>query len=403
MEMSLLKTQHDFITTDSKYTLMLGGIGSAKTFAGAHFAIRMAIEYPDAKGMIVANTYTQLINATVETLTQELDKLNIKYQKILGGSTKYIKIGETRILLYSLDAYQNIRGPEVGWIWADECAFAKREAFDVVIGRLRDKRGPLLFRGTTSPNGFNWCYDIFGNFGGERASETYKLIKARTRDNLFLPDGYYETLLELYGGIENPLAKQELEGEFVNLQAGAIYWGFDRDRNVAECKPHESRLIYLGQDFNVDPMCGVAVEYANNTFYVYRENVLHDSNTYELAEFLPQYFPRHRTKIIPDSTGNSRKTSSTKTDLQILREAGYTVDYTHNPLIRDRQNNLNMLMKQGRVKIDPSCKNLIKELETLSHRDKEGDVSHVAVALGYVTWKLRPLSKPQSPNRTINF
>lgn len=395
VEVPLLPAQKKLITSDIKKILLLGGIGTGKTHTLGLQALAWASTHPKSKYMICANTYTQLMNATIPAVISVLEEYNVPYRFIKSTADKRLIILNTEFLLYSLQNYEVIRGIEVGGILADEICFAKREAYDVIMGRLRDKNGPLQFRGFSSPNGFTWTHDEFGNI---QVGENKQLIKAKTSDNIFLPHGYYEDLVDQYGGIDNPLARQELLGEFVNLTAGAIYWGFNRDKNVAplDMDTMKRAMCYVGQDFNVDPMCSINVVEFGGKFWVWRENVLRDSNSEEASDHLLHTMGNQKFKVIPDSTGKARKTSSDRgqTDIEIFRQKGITVAKTKNPLIRDRQNNLNLKMKQGRVIIDPSCMHLIRELETLSARDKEGDVSHVAVALGYVIWKLDPIRKP---------
>lgn len=399
IEIELLPAQRLALQATQKKVLMLGGIGTGKTKTLAMQALNWHVEYPRSKYMICANTFTQLLTSTIPSVTELLDQYQIPYDLSISSTKKLLTINGTRFYLYSLKNYENMRGIEVGGILADELPFAKREAYDTALGRLREKQGPLHFRGYGSPNGFNWCYDEWGGIiGGTNRG----LIQAKTNDNIFLPDGYYEDLVGQYGGLNNPLAKQELLGEFINLTAGAIYWGFDRGVNVKPVTPNKRMMTYVGQDFNVDPMCNICVQMEGDTYYVFKENVLPDSNSYEASEHLRKTLGSMPFSVIPDSTGKSRKTSSARgaTDLQIFRDAGITLMPSYNPLIRDRQNNLNLKLQQGKIIIDPSCKNLINELETLSSRDKEGDVSHVAVALGYVIWKLQPLRATNSRGRS---
>jgi phage terminase large subunit len=392
----LLKAQKAFLLSKSKKALLLAGIGYGKSFTGAHFVIKMLSEYPRSNGLITANTYTQLVNATIKTLTSELDYLNIPYHAVLGGANKHIDIYGVTIFLYSLERPDTIRGIEVGWWLSDESAFAKKEAIQICRGRLRDENGPLYERHTTSPNGFNWCYEEFENKDRENKTPKIALYRGITRDNIFLPDGYYDTLLEDYGGEDNPLAKQELFGQFTNLQEGAIYWAFDREKHVKSCSLNKDFPVYVGQDFNVSNMEGCYVQFIDGTFYVCQENILthHGANTDNAATKICKDLAEYRPMIIPDSTGKAVKTSARgASDIEILRRYGLEVIPTHNPFIRDRQNAVNLSLKKIKMIIDPSCKFLIKEFETLSSRDKEGDKAHVSVSLGYVVWKLAPIRR----------
>lgn len=405
VNIKLLKGQHELLTSTSKYALLLAGIGYGKSYSLAHFVVNMVVNHPKSKGLIVANTYTQLSNATITVLTTLLDDLGLPYKAVLGGAKKYIKIGETIVYIYSLEKYDSIRGIEVGWVAGDEIAFAKKEAIDVVVGRLRDNNGPLYVRFFSSPNSFNWLYDMFEGMDGDNKTDKVHLIRGITKHNIFLPDGYYDDLLDMYGGVDSPLAKQELFGQFVNLNSGAIYWAFDRNTHVKPVTLDPNLPVYVGMDFNIDNMASCYIQSIGDTLYVSQENILsgNSANTFDAAKKVSQDLTNYYSQIIPDSTGKARKTSSTKSDHQILRDAGLNVATTTNPMIRDRQNAVNLALKSGKLVIDPSCTQIIKELETLSQRDKEGQVSHVAVALGYVIWKLRPIKRPQSPSRTINL
>jgi len=395
-KVQLLSFQKEFILSTAKKALFLAGIGTGKSFSGSHFVLNMIAKHPNSNGLITANTYTQLMNATVVVFIGELEDLGIPYTKVMGGPNKHIQVYNVKIFLYSLERPDTIRGIEVGWWWSDESGFSKIEAIQICRGRLRDKRGPLYERHTSSPNSFNWLYDEFENKDGARKTKAVSLFRGRTCDNIFLPDGYYLSLLEDYGGKDNPLAKQELFGQFTNLQAGAVYWAFNRDIHVQPCKLDEAFPVFAGQDFNIDNMAGCYVQYRDGTFYVTKENILdhYGANTDSAASVIcKDLLPKYRVSLIPDSTGKARKTSASgRTDHEIMRSYGLDIPRgVRNPFIRDRQNTLNNHMKKNNLIIDPSCKELIKEMETLSSRDKEGDKAHVSVSLGYVTYFVSPL------------
>jgi hypothetical protein len=358
----------------------------------------MVAGFPKTKGLIVANTYTQLLNATIPALTSLLTELNIKYKLVMSGPKKHITILGTTCFLYSLEKYDNIRGIEVGWIAGDEIAYSCREAVDVIFGRLRDKTGPLLARFVTSPKGFNFFYDFC-------QSDNVTTFTGRTKDNIYLPESYYKQLVELYGGEDSPLAKQELFGEYVNLTSGQVYFSFKREDHVKPTALDKTLPVYVAIDFNVGNMSLVYMQYHKGMFKVARAIKLTDanSNTFSAGHRIRQDLEGYEVLVVPDSTGKARttKSSSAKSDIQILKDYSLRVLETLNPRIKDRQNTVNVAFIKDQIQIDPSCKELITELETLSHDDTEGDKVHLSVAMGYVLWKLNPLKPPQQPSKTI--
>ena len=386
--------------------LILAGIGTGKSYTGAHWVVSKIVEFPGCDILIAANTYSQLMNASVKTFTNLLDELGVAYKAVLSGARKRIEIGKSTVYLYSLDKPDSIRGIEVSFSWLDEVAFATLIALNVVRGRMRGKKSDyrqLLM--TTSGNGFNFLYDLFGNLTKEDTKR--ELISAQTKDNTFLPEDYYEDLLDLYGGEDSPLAQQELFGKFVNLQTGAIYSLFDRQINLQPCKLDKNWPVMVGVDFNVDQMSAVYMQMIRGILYVCQEVQLthRDANTHDLARRIVEDLAGYNKSIFPDSTGRARKTSSSsgQSDHQILREAGLRVEETSNPLIRDRQNAVNILFKKQELYIDPSCTKLIKDIETLSSRDTEGKVSHLGPCLGYVVWKMKPIRRLTPQSRQIDL
>ena len=183
-----------------------------------------------------------------------------------------------------------------------------------------------------------------------------------------------------------------LLGLFAEVDEGLAYYSFDSDRHVHEVTRQPGTLFY-GADFNVNPMSGVLFQVIGNEFHVIDEVFLPNSDTYRLCDNLLQrgYKGVH---IIPDSTAKNRKTSG-RSDIQILKESGFTVIPTLNPYQRDRVNNVNRLLTADRIKINPKCKKLINDLERVSWKndklDQTGgnkDLTHVSDSLGYGLWKL---------------
>ena len=387
-DFGLSQAQMDFVTSTESKTLFNGGLGSGKTFAGAVWAVYMTQKYPTCRGVITANTYTQLRDATLTTFFTVLDIFGYtyKYNKQEG---KIFVEGGSEIHTRSMEKYEALRGPEYGWAWSDECAFYKKEAFDVLIGRIRDARGSCQWKGTTTPNGFNWLYESFV----ETPLRNSRIIKCKTTDNLAnLGGDYFDTLNDQY---DSKMAQQELEGEFVNLSSGLVYYTFDRRKHLSEFTGNRGD-IFVGLDFNVDPLCAtyVCVDKAG-IIHVIDESFLSNSNTFQAAKEIISKYPVENKLIIADETGNRRKTSANRTDHEILRRANLQVPKFKNPSVKDRYNNINRLLDKGYLKISPTCKKLMADLEKLSYDNKDPMLSHISDALGYVCWYINPLRKPK--------
>lgn len=390
----LSKAQKTFVTSTEELTLFCGGVGSGKTHAGAVWAMIMALTYPKAKGFITANSYSQLKKATLSTFFKILEENGVDY--VYKSQDGIVVIGKTQIYCMSAEKYDNARGIEVGWHWADEVAFSTRESFDVFAGRLRDGNGPCQWKGTTTPNGFNWVYDEFVT----SPSKSSKIVTGRTSDNAQNLGGSY--LERLQGQYDAKLAKQELDGEFVNLNSGSVYYTFDRRKHVTKCPDANGRYIFIGLDFNVHPLCGVFVYTVGSNIYVFDEIYQEDSNTFEAAREIKQRYPHQTKTVVADDSGTKRKTNAVRTDYEILRRANLDVAKFRNPKVKDRYNNINRLLEQKKIIIDPKCVKLIGDLEKMTYDNKDPLLSHISDALGYVVWKLNPLQK-ERPSATVSY
>lgn len=393
----LSKPQARFLKSEEKFTLFSGGIGSGKSFAGAHYVLNKLKTDPGTPGLIGANTYNQLQKATLQTLFNEFDEMGMEYR--YNQMQKTLHVENTEILCYSLDNYDAIRGVQIGWFWLDETRDTKEEAFKVVQGRLRHPRARKLEgRLTTSPSGFNWLYD---HFAGDKWNSDYRLITGSSTDNVHLPEDYVESLKASY---DDKLFEQEVLGKFVNIQQGQIYYAFSRERNVKDIAREKDQRLWIGMDFNINPMTAVVFQSYEDKIVVLDEIWLQTSNTKEMAQTITERWGSG-WPIIPDSTGKRKQTSSSGfSDHDILRAAGFVIPNVANPFRVDRYNTVNNLLEKGRLLINPRCKKLIRDLEQVSYKEgssqpdtaKDSTLTHISDSLGYGCWYHYPSIKPKA-------
>lgn len=424
MKIHLLKHQSDFLKNQTKFVAMVGGIGSGKSRAGAYYSINRMLKYPKAMHFIGANTHKQLRDSTLAAVFKTLNDLQLSFSYNQNQGLLTVENGKS--LCGSMENFDVHRGIEVGSFWLDECRDLKREAFDMMMGRLRDIKAPTLEgRLTTSSNGFDWIYDYFHK-EGEFNNHEFSLVKATSYENKYLPDGYIDSLKNQYS---DKLFKQEILGEFLDLMAGRAYYAFS-ELNInpvspwaqPDCKFMDPRKsIILGADFNVNPMAWYLGQRANRKWHWFNEIYIPESNTPEASQELVNRLIEFRNRglikcepniiICGDAAGNSKNTKSAgKSDYDILKanldRNGFTYeDQTPdaNPPVKDRVNAVNAVCKsangQIEMTIDPSCKQLIKDMRKVSWKEGTGGLdklkdltlTHSSDAIGYPIIQLTPV------------
>jgi len=395
MQIELLPHQSEAIESDKKQVLMLGGVGSGKTYLGSVWILKQYKNHPESTDMICACTYSQLRRSTLASVFANFAEWDISFS--YNQQSGILLVNNTkRFLCVSLEAAEMVRGVEVGAVWFDEVAFAKLDSFNIMLGRIRDKRGSLTSLLTTTPNGINnWLYHLFGNVDSD---DQYKhIVRCATSSNRHLPPEYISHLEDSY---DEKLRQQELEGQWVNLTSGKTYRCFTREANLSDnTRVTSLGTTLIGMDFNVDPMTAVVCRIQDDTVYVQDEIFLRNSDTFEMCKELRDRNLLGAT-IVPDSTLKNRKTSG-KSDFFILKEQGFKIAHTRNPLVIDRVNNVNRLLTRKKIIINKNkCPNLIKDLEMVTWRggnkldQSDGLRTHLSDCLGYVCWKYLPLKKP---------
>ena len=200
------RAQREFWQSEARYTLLAGGVGSGKTYAGAMRILQM----PASRGLVVAPTYT-LMRDGAQAVFFEICPPSLIETHNKAEQRTTLATG-VEILWRSGDRPERLIGVNAGWCWGDEWSFVEEEAHLRVIARLR--RAPGLFWATTTPNGLNWLY--------ERAvvdGTGWRVIYARTESNPHLPPEYIESLRRQY---TTEYAEQELEGRFIDFSGGVF-------------------------------------------------------------------------------------------------------------------------------------------------------------------------------------
>jgi hypothetical protein len=401
-----LPSQIKFHALENRFKGFSGPIGSGKSQALCHEAIRLSYMNPGRLGLLGAPTYPMLRDATQVALIELLESNDIPYEHNRGENSFVMLDTRSRILFRPVEEFERLRGTNLAWFGLDELTYCQEESWLRLEGRLRDPRATRLCGfGVWTPKGYDWVYRKFIS----DPVNGYAAVQAEPFENRHLLgkiSDFYDRLKDSY---DEKFYQQEVLGSYLSMDGGRVYAAFDRNEHVRALtvNPYEPLLWTL--DFNVDPMSSLIVQpAAGGTVQVVGEIVIRHGTTKQACEEFLQRFPRHDAGVLiyGDASGNQRQTTGA-TDYEMIREhfavhSSTKVEYRvskANPSVRERINLTNRLLKSAAGKIgllvDEQCKELIKDLEQVCFKadtnqiDKDRDRlrTHLSDALGYVLWE----------------
>ena len=221
--MNLSQAQADFLQADTRGRIYVGSLGSGKTLIMCLAAIMEA-----SKGrytLIASFSYRNLKDVVFKTLKDIAEQLGIPYTANIGDMT--FTINNTPILLRSANEPDRLRSYNLHSFFIEEAREVSREAFDILLGRLRNSED--CFWGLVSTTrGKNWFYDIIN---AEKLAHVFDgEVTTVTNDNLtvsrqpidespFLPQAYIDDLKKQY---TSSFAQQELQALIVDFEGALI-------------------------------------------------------------------------------------------------------------------------------------------------------------------------------------
>ena len=379
--------------TEHRKLGLVCGFGAGKTYGLVCKSVHMAAMNVGHVSALFEPIAPMLRDILQRTMDELLEKWEIPYDfrvSPLPEYTLHFAEGSHTILLRTMDTANRIRGQNLCAVGFDEADTANKnvatQAMRMALARLRDGNVQQFYAATT-PEGFGWAYETFE----KNASDDTALIRAKTSDNPYLPEGFIDSLLENY---PEQLIKAYLDGVFVNLNTGQVYDRFDRAKHVITELPNvDNEPLRIGIDFNVtNTNAVIGCRLGNQLLQIAEISGAHDTDA--LAQEIQRRFPDRRIYVYPDASGGNRSTNASRTDIQILESYGFSNQSPRsNPAVRDRVLAVQGLLENSkghvRVQISHKCKRLIECLELQSWNskgepDKEAGYDHLNDAFGYL-------------------
>jgi hypothetical protein len=365
-------------------------------------------------------TYEQAEKVAWGEILQLIPKPWIKSQNIM--KMRIETIFGSIIYIVGMDKPQRIEGLAYDGGIIDESCDQKPGSYDLSVRpALSDRKG--------------WCWRIgVPKRSGVGSAEFREVFEKGLKHNDLDMASYAWPSSDVLPSEEIAAAKRELDPKDFREQyeasweqaGGLVFYTFDKNIHVTEDIKYWPHLpLYIGMDFNVDPMCWVVghvienYSFNNNqkSLIIFDEVVIRDTNTPEALDALYSRYSNHSERIYfyGDAASRQRKTSASLSDyLHICNSNKFGKKKIFipksNPPIADRFSATNCLLmneaKEIKLFIHPRCKWLIHDLSYRAYKEGTcipndiGDIGHITDALGYLIWSEFPLRINKiEPNR----
>lgn len=388
MQYKLLKSQREFLEIPHDYSIDVavyqGGFGSGKTFSGSLLGVLLCLKFAGIRGLCGAQTYTLVRDTTLKSYFEHLDNMGFRsgvdYKWQSSNQTLSFKNG-SEILFRHFDEPDMLKSLNLGFVEIEEMSDIPFATFKMLLGRLRQhtrkewKNFQYRIFGHTNPElNRGWVYKTFI----DDPLPNYRLIKAPTHQNIYLPEGFCDEMKKLYDEKYYNIFVLAQTGDY---DTGRVVKDFS-DKNVKEIKYQPELDMHVSCDFNVDPMCWVLAHKTDNKVFYFDEVVIENTTTAKAVEELCQRYPNHKGKIIinGDASGDNRSCTSEFTNYVLMKNTfarfGYEVEIkirAFNPPIKNRIMAFNSKIRNAEGEIglyvDKKCEKLLYNIYNLKYKE----------------------------------
>lgn len=406
--------QAPFVFPEINFFFQLAGYASGKTSAlvkAIEHTVKLLLgkkdlEAHNPKILVASKNLTFMKKTLTGLLEQDLKETNSEYS--YDKAHNIITIGNVELLLIPDEDESSIYGFSCCCAYVDELDELDTQTAMAVVKSINDRcrqqiegfRTPFMCY-TTSSQGLKGTYQTIMHF--QKSGIGYVLMRARTKDNIYLPKDYVENMYSIYNEKEVACL---LEGQFVSIDSGLVFPDYHPDVNKLDVDLYDyvrdnSLPVYIGQDFNGFGNNAVAFAIISGAIIAIKDYEFPDIR--RAPEVFRYDFPTSEILWIPDMTYKEHFVEFKKE----LRVFNIKIAYRScNPLVGDRNFACNKLFVAQRLFICPMCKGMENTLMTWQKDPKTGQPSkggkgapdHKGDCMGYVihyllSWKreLKPL------------
>ncbi len=379
------------IDQDFLFSRVVGGRGSAKTYAGALRTLNYISRYDGCRGMVTAPTNDKLNDATFPALRDVLQKAGLKQGEHWEYHNTRRELGfftGTLIFFRTTEIPEHLPGPSLAFIWMDEYQGSPEIAFTELIPALRQTGYPHQAWLTGTPAGkAHWGRKVwlpkayameFDQPVYERMIGQYVTYRAETADN---PYGGKEVdaLMKSTYGENSPMYRQQALGEEITVE-NLRFDLWDRQKFVVQRDkwPTYPEQVVAGVDFGFTHPSAILVVGRDEAG---RRYILHSFSRSrmaegELAEVAKNVHEKYDVRRFYCDSADPRW-------IRVLRQAGLPAVNAKKSLgtMSDPTSGFGLCYSalsrtvdgQQAFFVDPSCTAFIREVENFAEENTKGN------------------------------
>lgn len=422
VKVCLTRSQADFVSSTAKFPLYCAGYGAGKSHVMGFCVVTDAMHSAKCVIGVYEPDYSLVRTVAIPRVEYWLNEFGIRYSLNKQEQAIYTSspgIGDFQFK--SMDNPETLVGYETYRSHIDELDTLPTDkaeaAFFKIMGRNRqapddvpedhrrwvekNQRWECVNRiySYTTPEGFKFCHKMWDE-GSENVARNpeFKIYHGKTQDNPVLTEDYLEGLRNTYPAA---LLRAYMDGEFVNLESGSVYYTYDRAKHYSSDSVQAYDTLYIGCDFNVSNCAATVFVRRGETWHIVGE-VFKKYDTPDMITEIKARWPNNKVIMYPDASGVKRTSSNaSSSDIALLKNAGFEIRAKgHNPKVKDRVAAVNNLFANGRCFVNTvECPQTTKCLEQQAY-DKNGDpdkksgYDHQNDATGYVIAYEANIKKP---------
>lgn len=401
----------DFWTDQTRFLIAYGGAGSSKSYSTAQKILSRIMTEEDHRYLVARKVAATLRVSVFQLFKELIYKLGIEDRFKINKSDMTITYLPNRsvLMFFGLDNIEKLKSIQgITSMWVEEASECVENDIAELNRRLRGetkyyKQIIITFNPISH---LHWLKKRFF----DNPASTAAIYKSTYKDNAFIDDEYKREIEDTKNYDIQQYNIYAL-GDWGVLSTNIVYNNYNFNKHISYNEVEDFGVLYCGIDFNIGGCVCVVCGIAGDEVHVVDAFASYDTDA--MVSQLLTY--KDKTMVLfPDASGRNRSTNASRSDVQILRDAGFRIDAakTNGP-VRDRINSVNKKFALGQLLLSKKVDKLSFALQTQTYKENGdpekfgdhdgGSIDDYNDALGYMVSRKFPLHKQTVKRLELSF